>query len=277
MSARDAIEAELAGIGALGDDAALDIGRAALALAALDYPDIDRAPYAAHLQDLVRGAAELAPGDSDAAAQAEALREILHRRHGYVGDDVTYDDPQNANLLRVIDRRRGLPVALGILYLHVARAQGWALAGLNFPGHFLLRLEARGERKILDPFRGGAELGPDALRALLKQMTGTDAALEPWHYRPVSCRDVLLRLQNNIKTRALQAGNGGRAAEVLRAMLLLAPAEAPFWRELGLIEAERGNLQSAVAALEACVSRATDARLQRDAAGLLQRLRQKLN
>jgi len=57
-----------------------------------------------------------------------ALTQVMAEEHGYGGDRQHYDDLQNANLIRVIDRRRGLPVALGILYLHAARAQGWRAA-----------------------------------------------------------------------------------------------------------------------------------------------------
>jgi regulator of sirC expression with transglutaminase-like and TPR domain len=277
MSARKDIETELAAVGALADDAAIDIGATALALAALDRPAVALEPYIEHLRALAAAVPAFAPGATTAVAQAAALREAIHVRHGYAGDTLTYDDPQNADLLRVIDRRRGLPVALGILYLHVARAQGWTLAGLNFPGHFLLRLEAGDRQIVLDPFRGGAELDAGDLRELLKRMAGPAAELEAGHYRAVSCRDVLLRLQNNIKTRALQAGDAERAAQVLHSMLLLAPSQAPLWRELGVIEAERGNLQHAVAAFQSCLSHATDASLQRDAAAFLRRLRNKLN
>lgn len=51
----------------------------------------------------------------------------------------------------------GLPVALGIIYIASARAR-FAVDGLSFPGHFILRLERDGQRIILDPFRDGAEL-----------------------------------------------------------------------------------------------------------------------
>src|SRR3546814_19645894 len=84
----------------------------------------------------------------------------------------------NANLRRVSDRRRGLPVALGILYLHGARAQGWAICGLNFPGHFLLRLDLGAERSIIAPFNGGQPRDAVALRALLKGKTGRASGRE---------------------------------------------------------------------------------------------------
>src|SRR5258705_307800 len=124
-------------------------------------------------------------GAGDLAARAQALNEIILLKHGYSGDELTYDDLQNANLMRVVDRRKGLPVALGILYLHTARAQGWESVGLAFPGHFLVRLGEGAERLILDPFHGGRIRGAATLRGLLKAMAGAAAQLRPHHFAPV--------------------------------------------------------------------------------------------
>jgi regulator of sirC expression with transglutaminase-like and TPR domain len=66
--------------------------------------------------------------------------------------------------MRVIDRRKGLPVTLGILYLHAARAQGWSIVGLSFPGHFLLRIDHKGARAIIDPFNDGQRHDAGAMR-----------------------------------------------------------------------------------------------------------------
>src|SRR5262249_10859038 len=109
-------------------DADIDLAQSALALAALTHPDASLAFYQQHLlaEEVARSvAAEAADGEVGLAAQIRALNEILFDRHGYQGDRASYDDLQNADLMRVIDRRRGLPIALGILYIHAARAQGW--------------------------------------------------------------------------------------------------------------------------------------------------------
>ena len=55
--------------------------------------------------------------------QIKSLCDVIYTQHGYHGDLVSYDDTQNANLMGVIDRRKGLPVALGILVVHAARSQ----------------------------------------------------------------------------------------------------------------------------------------------------------
>ena len=272
---RDEIHARLDQAGAA--DADLDIAGTALLFAALDRPQTALARYHHHLEILVDETAAAAAGAGTIADCAAALARVMADSHGYAGDSETYDDMRNANLMHVIDRRRGLPVALGILYAHVARAQGWGLVGLNFPGHFLVRLEAKGGRAILDPFGGGTVLDPAALRALAKRMGGAEAELDPLYYEPVSDRDVLLRLQNNIKLRALQAEDFPRAAEVARAMLRLAPASAPLWHELGAFEAQQGKLGDAIAALESCLAVCEDERQRQQVRATLQKIRGSLN
>jgi len=192
------------------------------------------------------------------------------------GVSLTYEDLQNANLMRVIDRRKGLPVALGILYLHAGRAQGWEMAGLAFPGHFMVRLEQQGERLVLDPFHGGRVRDAAELRDLLKAIAGNAAELEPRHYAAVSDRDILLRLQNNLKLRLIESQQPAPALAVIEGMLLFAPEHAGLWREAGLVNAELGNLRAGVAALERCRALARDESGRRQAAALLQQLRARL-
>src|SRR6185503_19632077 len=226
------------------------LGLAALALAALDRPRVDLARYRHHLASLAREVGEQAAAADDPERRIAALNAVLMERYGYQGDTLTYEDLQNANLMRVIDRRKGLPVALGILYIDAGRAQGWDMAGLAFPGHFLLRLDDDGTRLIIDPFHEGRVRQAAELRDLLKTMAGNDAELTPAHYAAASDRDVLLRLQNNIKLRLMESRQLEKALAVIDGMLLFAPDDAVLWREAGVINAELGQLQAAIGALE---------------------------
>lgn len=255
-------------------DEAIDLAETALLLAALDHADIDLAPYRAHLAAL---AAEVTDAARGGMPRLDALKDVLVGRHGYAGDQATYDDLANADLIRVIDRRRGLPVALGILYIHGAAAQGWRLSGLSFPGHFLVRLDHGRDAAILDPFNGGAALSPADLRRRAKQVGGEAAELRPDHFQPVSRRDVLLRLQNNLKSRAVGAGDMQRAAAILESMVTLAPREAWTWREYGLAHAMLGNLNQALDSLGRAGALSADEAARAEIAELTRRVRNRLN
>ncbi len=270
----EAVADYLRDVGARPDDA-IDIGATALALAALDRPEAPLDRYRDHLRDLADTLCRTASGAS-LDDRIAALTEVMATRFDYQGDALTYDDLQNANLIRVIDRRKGLPVALGILYIHAGRAQGWTVDGLNFPGHFLIRVGSRRERAVIDPFHGGRRVGAHDMRDLLKRM-GASRELQSDDYAVASNRSILLRLQNNIKQRALAANDTGRAASVLGSMLLLAPLHGGAWRELGLVLAQLGNLQDAARATERAIELSDEAGDKHDALAFLRQLRQRLN
>jgi regulator of sirC expression with transglutaminase-like and TPR domain len=255
----------------------LPIADAALALASFDRPRVGLARYTRHLRTLAQDVGRRAGSTATLEARASALNEIMILKHGYSGDELTYDDLQNANLMRVIDRRRGLPVALGILYLDIARAQGWDAVGLGFPGHFLIRLSDGGGRLILDPFHGGRVLDAVALRELLKAIAGQEVELAAEHYAPVPDREVLLRLQNNLKSRLIQAQRHEEAVRVIETMRMLAPDLAELSREAGMIHAQLGNMKAAVRSIEEFIARAPDGSARHEAAVALQQLKAKLN
>jgi regulator of sirC expression with transglutaminase-like and TPR domain len=241
-------------------DSEIDLADAALQLARIAEPDLDWRAARAHLTELARDAVDLAAETpaGDLAARAGALAGLMAGRHGYRGDTETYDDLDNANLIRVIERRRGLPVALGILWLHAARAAGWAVRGINFPGHFLIALEddtpPRGEGGlrllVLDLFDGGKVLDRSELTRMLRRTYGQNAELGPNMLAAMSTRDVLLRLQVNIKTRLLMIGQTQAALAVVEDMLRLAPNEALVWREAAEINQRLDRVAAALKCYE---------------------------
>lgn len=226
----------LAAIGQL-TDAEIDIGNAALQFARIDVPEADWHETAAHLSTLAREAVQRAASldDRDIPSRAATLSKLLSVELGYAGDIETYNDPANANLIRVIERRRGLPVALGVLWLHAARAAGWVSHGVDFPAHFLIALEGRNTQVIVDVFNGGRVMAAKDLRKLLKRIEGDKAELRPGLLQPMNTRRVLLRLQNNIMTRRLEAGDLRGGLACVEDMLLIAPNQAELWRQAGVM------------------------------------------
>ncbi len=272
MPSRPEILEALREVGA-ADEAAIDLADTALLLGALDCPGVALAPYRSHLVEIGEQTIAAARRSASVTMQAASLRSVLAGRFGYEGDRETYDDVRNANLLRVIDRRRGLPVALGILYLHAGDAYGAEMTGINFPQHFLLRLTARGQRLIIDPFAGGQAMATSDLRQRLKEHLGPDAEIEPVHYQDVGNREILIRLQNNIKTRAIAASDLARAIEVLETMTLIAPQRDSLWWELAVLYSRLGNFKTAIATLEGFLLSGADTAGRDRIEDLLKRLR----
>jgi regulator of sirC expression with transglutaminase-like and TPR domain len=253
-----------------------DLAEAALMLAALDHSRKPLAPYRAHLAEIGQRAKDAVKLLGQVDDVAHAISTLLVGIYGYDGDRMSYDDPQNANLMAVIDRRRGLPVALGILYIHAARAAGLSAQGVNSPGHFLLRIVYKGDEMLIDPFNGG--VGIDQERLGGPPRMGAASADDPRISEPVSDAEVLIRLQNNQKLRALNGGDRQRALDIAKRMVLIAPKRSELWMDLARLNEALGSLGAAQKSYEACLSLSRQGTsLHNEAALGLYALKRKLN
>jgi len=249
-----------------------DIARAALMLSILDHKQASLDPYLAHLALIENDMRREAPMFARVNDGARALAMLMHDRLGYEGERGSrYNDPRNADLVSVIDRRRGLPVALGILYMHAARAGGMTAQGLNTQGHFVIRIAHRHDDLTLDPFNSGMIVDREHMPA---ELQGGDAGLA----QPVSDTDVLLRLQNNLKLRALENGKPDRALEVTNRMILIAPRRPDLWFDSARINEAMGVLGAARKSYERCleISRPGEP-LHNEAAISLANIKRRLN
>jgi regulator of sirC expression with transglutaminase-like and TPR domain len=224
------------------DDIVLD--EAALSLALLDHAGTDLQPYHDLLGALATRLDAIGHDALTARDRADALSRVLGGEFGFVGDRDSYDDPANADLIRVIDRRRGLPVSLSILYVAAARRLGWMANVLDVPGHVLVLIGDDAAPVIIDPFRGGVLVEPEQLAGLLSASnTGPVAAVRQISAMPN--RAVLVRLLLNQATRAEQAGHLRRALALYGRMTVMAPEYGHAWWERARLELVDGDVASA--------------------------------
>ncbi len=268
-------------LGAISDQE-IPLAETALQLSAAQRPGLDLDRYRHHLDKISddvknRHAALLEAGADDSAeTKLAALKHIISDQYKYEGDKDNYDDLQNADLPSVIDRRKGLPIALAIITLHASQAQGWEMEGLNFPGHFLLRLQQGPHRLITDPFNNFQIMQAADLRNLLKKIAGPDAELSSSFYEPATSRDILIRLQNNIKHRQIEHEDYQAALETVKQMRLIAPLEYRLLFDSGVLHARTGHILQAIEILEEYLKHAPGHQDRYDAQLFLSSLRDSL-
>lgn len=227
----------------------------ALNLAALRHVGRSLDAYHNHLKKMIYHVAErhqelIAAGSGDnQETRIAALKHVICDQFGYVGDKDTYDDLRNADIIDVIDRRKGLPIALSILAIECGRGQGWDIKGINFPGHFLIRFDDGGQRILSDPFNQFKIMQAADLRQMLKGAMGPKAELSTELYQEVPNREILLRLQNNIKYRQIESEDYAGALATVRIMKKFAPQEHRLLLDESVLEARLGRINEAVDAV----------------------------
>ena len=220
---------------------------AALACAVHEEPERDPAPVRALCEQVADRLRRRLQSESPEEAIAEALAGDFR----FNGDLLTWDDPANADLIAVAERRRGISAALGVFYIDAARRCRLPVEGVDFPGHFLLRIETSEGPLALDPFSEGRVVLPSELvrRALRAGLTPDVADRLDVLMAPVKDRQVLIRLQNAVFARAQQAKDFPRAERAALRRALLDPGDHRPWIDVAAAREGQGALAGALEAL----------------------------
>jgi regulator of sirC expression with transglutaminase-like and TPR domain len=253
------------------DEAEIELDKAALQIAALDHPGKDLSDYLRLLEKLTRRLRAQAGPAPRAAGQAAILADVLGGEFGFEGDRETYDDPANADLIRVIDRRRGLPIALAILYVALARRLGWTAHALNTPGHVLVGIGPPAPL-VIDPFNRGHVVTAGQLAGLLRAALGRLDAAAPEHVAPMTNRAVLVRLMMNQATRAEEARQFSRALTVIQRITTVAPGYSFGWWEQARLEQVMGDIAGARRSLSSMLETTRDPALRTQVLSALEAL-----
>ena len=230
-----------------------DLLPAALAIARVEYPSLETAPYLVAIDQMGRNAAVRLQGVAGGpAAVIGALNEYLYEEEGFSGNRDSYDDPRNSLLNEVIDRRIGIPISLAIIYMEVAARAGLGVIGVNFPGHFLLRAGGGmpGEDLIIDPFHGGALLSEFDCRQMLRNHVGEDTAFDPSLLAPATRHDIVVRMLVNLKRLYVKMRSFPQARFVSTLLLSVDPSAFGELRDRGLLAYHLEDFSSALKDLE---------------------------
>ena len=219
------------------DDEAVPTDAVALELSALDHDGASIEPYLELINQMAARVLALSTQSQTLVEKAEVLARVIAQENEFTGDRQSYDAPVNADMIRVFDRRRGLPISLAIIYVATARRLGWVACVVNLPGHVLVSL-GEVQPVLIDVFNDGAVI-----------CTGDLACGNPLNDRPgmmtqqvlrMSNRDVLLRLLQNQASRAEQEKDFERALDVYERMKTVAPANPQGWASLARVQLKIG-------------------------------------
>jgi regulator of sirC expression with transglutaminase-like and TPR domain len=216
----------------LADGRAVDLGRGALTIARVGHPTLDVEAELARLDVLAEAIEPAVPRTRPAADRARRVVRELDRL-GFRGNQDDYYDPRNSFLNDVIERRLGIPITLSLLAIEVGRRLDVPLAGVTFPGHFILRAATEDAPLFLDPFHGGVEVDDDTLlvrlRQLSKQLGREETDFEtvpPEFLQPAPARAILARMLRNLVAAYQQRAEDERALAAVD-LLLVATPDAP--------------------------------------------------
>jgi len=145
---------------------------------------------------------------STAHEKCLVLSRVLFHENGFRGDSDNYHDPRNSFLGQVIQRRRGIPLSLSVLYILVAQRCGIELEPIALPGRFLVGCFQGDEPFYIDAYERGAFRIERDLREYFHRL-GTP--FEPGALMPAPVGEVLARCCRNLVNQYTAARDHAKA------------------------------------------------------------------
>lgn len=224
-------------------DAPLDL--AALELSRIEFPNLDPRPFLDILDSYATEIDARMRMEYDAIERLQVLHEFFFREQGFAGNQSDYYNARNSCINEVIASRQGIPISLAVVYLSIADRLDMPMAGVGLPGHFIVRYDEEDFQTFVDVYNNGELLDEEQCFDLGRQMTGMDMTPSPAILNPVTNRQIMVRMLNNLRSIYLRGKSYVKAGQVLDLLVEAAPADPDSYILRGAVNVELRKYQAA--------------------------------
>lgn len=233
----------------------LDTGETQLATGALliaqsEYCELNIESYLHQLDKMAEVVRERIQGVALPEQHIAELNRYLFEEKGFTGNTDNYYALGNNFLNFVIDKKTGIPITLGVVYIEVGRRAGLPLVGVNFPGHFLVKYQSEHLDILLDVFENGAFMTEDTLRAKLQANFDEVVLLEPNMLAEATDKEILARILRNLTRAYTLLENYDKALTATERITWLLPNVAADYRLLGYLYYKNHAYSEGITAFE---------------------------
>ena len=240
-------------------DERINLARAALLIAKEEYPQLSVARHLGYLDQLTEEVRDRIADEMAPLVILEELLRTVYKRNGFRGNTEAFYDPRNSFLSDVLDRKKGVPLTLGIVLLEVGWRLDLPLEGVSFPGHFLVRYDGVAVRLLVDPFDSGRIWFEDQAQELLDRVYGGMVTVRPRFLKVSARREMLVRLLTQLKGIYLNVQDNDRALATIERILVIHPTAPRQIRDKGTLLARMGRSGEALEQLQWYLDYAPDA------------------
>lgn len=242
-----------------GRNQAVNLDEAALELAQVEFPGLAIEPFLGLLDSHAAELSERLTNTGSGPDFVATANQYLFEELGFHGNTRNYYDARNSCLNEVLTARTGIPITLSLVYMEIARRLGKPVHGIGLPGHFVVRYDDGVYSTFIDPFHGGRLLTAEQCFKVAREAAGVELELDARALEPVSNRQILFRMINNLRRAYQERGATGKALEILGLLLQANPNSAEEYRQRGLIHLQAEHMTAARADLTRYLELAPDA------------------
>ena len=231
-------------------DEQIDLAKASLYFARAEYPDLNVQNYLDILDTIAWQINSQLPEERYPLKVIQTINNYLFEHLNFRGNQKNYYDPDNSFLNKVIEGEVGIPISLSVVYLAIAKRLNFPMVGIGMPGHFLIRPEFDGAGIFVDAFNRGEILFEQDCQNRLNDTYQQQVELKQSWLAPVSNKQILARMLNNLKFIYLHRRQVDKALSIISGILKMFPDNIGEIRDRGLLYYQLNRWDEAVLDLE---------------------------
>ena len=231
-------------------DKQIDLAKASLYFAQAEDPDLNVQNYLDIIEAIAMEIEFQLPAERYPLKVIQIINHYLFEHLNFRGNRQDYYDPDNSFLHRVIERQLGIPISLSVVYLAIAKKLNFPMVGVGMPGHFSIRPEFEGAGIFVDPFNRGEILFEHDCQARLEETYQQQITLDPSWLAPVSNKQILARMLNNLKFIYLHRREIDKALSTMSGILKIFPENVAEIRDRGLLYYQLNRWSEAIVDLQ---------------------------
>jgi regulator of sirC expression with transglutaminase-like and TPR domain len=231
------------------DDDHIDLGEAALLIAKDEYPNLDVKKYLKRLDLMAQHLKEVIGNQTDPKTVIKLINKYLFEELGFEGNRQEHADPKNSFLNDVLDRKKGLPITLSLIYIELARRLKLPIYGVGLPLHFIVKYKTAdniADNKAIkdikdikdiyiDPYNFGAILSEADCKSKVSELYVGKVEFKKEFLDVVSKKQILVRMLNNLRAIYYSRAEYRKLEQVVKRILLITPDSPEDTKLMGFL------------------------------------------
>lgn len=164
--------------------------------------------------------------DLTALEQVNILNHFVFEVYGFDANRQNFHDSSNSFINYVIEKRKGNPVALSMIYLILAESLNLPIEGINLPRHFVVAYTGEKNQKnqepvlfYINPFSKGTVFSTHEIHDFLNEI---GVAPMDEYFVPTHTRAIIYRVLNNLKYAYHAEGQQDKVQDIVKLQEILA-------------------------------------------------------